>query len=90
MAIEKGIHLIPFRTQKLSPSSPMVLYTRVWESRSLPSFIFAPSVLMGLFFYFNVAWLNLMAFIEKISCVTSSEKDDIECLLKNIEDSSLF
>jgi hypothetical protein len=40
VAIEKGKYLIPSRTQKSSPSSPMVLYTRVWESRSLPSFFF--------------------------------------------------
>ena len=38
MALEKGKYLIPFRTQKSSPSSPMVLHTRVWESRSSPSF----------------------------------------------------
>lgn len=42
VVIEKGVHLIPSRTQKLSPSSPMVLHARVWESRSLPSFSFTP------------------------------------------------
>ena len=42
VAIEKGKYLIPSRTQKSSPSSPMVLYARVRESRSLPSFFFAP------------------------------------------------
>ena len=30
VAIEKGKYLIPYRTQKSSPSSPMVLYARVW------------------------------------------------------------
>ena len=34
VAIAKGTHLLPFRTEKLSPSAPMVL--RKWESRSLP------------------------------------------------------
>ena len=38
VAIEKRKYLIPSRTQKSSSSSPMVLYTRVWKSRSLPSF----------------------------------------------------
>ena len=33
VAIEKGKYLIPYRTQKSSPSSPMVLCTRVRESR---------------------------------------------------------
>ena len=29
-----GVHLFPYRTEKLSPSAPMVL--RKWESRSPP------------------------------------------------------
>ena len=44
MAIEKEVHLIPFRTQKLSPSSPMVLHTRVWKSRSPPSPFYFPQL----------------------------------------------
>ena len=35
VAIVAGFHLFPFRTEKLSPFTPMVL--RKWESRSLPS-----------------------------------------------------
>ena len=34
VAIARGFHLLPFRTEKLSPSAPMVLLW--WESRSLP------------------------------------------------------
>ena len=34
VAIAAGFHLFPFRTEKLSPFTPMVL--RKWESRSLP------------------------------------------------------
>ena len=36
VAIVAGFHLFPFRTEKLSPFTPMVL--RKWESRSPPSF----------------------------------------------------
>ena len=32
----KGQYPIPFRTRKLSPSAPMVLCLKTWESRSLP------------------------------------------------------
>ena len=42
VAIERGKYLIPSRTQKSSLSSPMVLYARVWESRSLPGFFTHP------------------------------------------------
>ena len=35
VAIVAGFHLFPFRTEKLSPFTPMVL--RKWESRSPPS-----------------------------------------------------
>ena len=42
-----GAHLFPFRTEKLSPTAPMVLPYR-WESRSSPNTI-ALSVLTGLF-----------------------------------------
>ena len=34
VAIASGFHLFPFRTEKLSPTAPMVLPR--WESRSLP------------------------------------------------------
>ena len=34
VAIARVFHLLPFRTEKLSPVAPMVL--RLWESRSLP------------------------------------------------------
>ena len=34
--IAKGQYPIPFRTRKSSPSAPMVLCLKVWESRSLP------------------------------------------------------
>ena len=34
--IAKGPHPIPFRTRKLSPSAPMVLCLKIWESRTLP------------------------------------------------------
>ena len=33
-AIARGIHLFPFRTEKLNPAAPMVL--RKWESRQPP------------------------------------------------------
>ena len=36
--IAKGPHPIPFRTRKLSPSAPMVLCLKIWESRTLPGF----------------------------------------------------
>ena len=45
MPITKGIHLYPFRTEKLSPCVPMVLQLKplradgtaaMWESRSVP------------------------------------------------------
>ena len=39
MIIAKGPHPIPSRTRKLSPSAPMVLCLKTWESRSLPGFI---------------------------------------------------
>ena len=37
--IAKGPHPIPFRTRKLSPSAPMVLCLKIWESRTLPGLI---------------------------------------------------
>ena len=36
--IAKGPHPIPSRTRKLSPSAPMVLCLKIWESRTLPGF----------------------------------------------------
>ena len=37
MVIVSGVHLFPFRTEKLSPTAPMVLPR--WESRSLPFYV---------------------------------------------------
>ena len=34
--IAKGSYPIPFRTRKSSPSAPMVLCLKAWESRTLP------------------------------------------------------
>ena len=34
--IAKGLYPIPFRTRKSSPSAPMVLCLKTWESRTLP------------------------------------------------------
>ena len=34
--IAKGQYPIPFRTRKSSPSAPMVLCPKTWESRTLP------------------------------------------------------
>ena len=34
--IAKGPYPIPFRTRKSSPSAPMVLCLKTWESRTLP------------------------------------------------------
>lgn len=60
VAIERGTHLIPSRTQQLSPSSPMVLYARVWKSRTPPGFLslrvfsFGPKVHpLGPFLFFD-------------------------------------
>ena len=36
--IAKGLHPIPSRTRKLSPSAPMVLCLKIRESRTLPGF----------------------------------------------------
>lgn len=36
MSIEKRVHPIPFRTRKLSASSPMILRIFTWESRPMP------------------------------------------------------
>ncbi len=43
-AIEKRPHPIPFRTRKLSSSSPMILASSRWESRSLPGLLFKRSI----------------------------------------------
>ena len=34
--IAKGQYPIPYRTRKSSPSAPMVLCLKAWESRTLP------------------------------------------------------
>ena len=34
--IAKGQYPIPFRTRKSSPSAPMILCLKAWESRTLP------------------------------------------------------
>ena len=38
--MEKGVHPIPLRTRKLSPSSPMILLSSQWESRPVPGLSF--------------------------------------------------
>ena len=38
-AMPGGPHLIPSRTQSLSPPGPMVLRLKAWESRSLPGLL---------------------------------------------------
>jgi hypothetical protein len=37
VALARGSHPVPSRTRKLSPSAPMVLRLRPWESRSPPA-----------------------------------------------------
>ena len=39
VAMPGGPHLIPFRTQSLSPPGPMVLCLKAWESRSPPGLL---------------------------------------------------
>ncbi len=51
VTIEKGNYLIPYRTQKSSPSSPMVLHARVWKSRASPVFFHEPQSNLRLFFF---------------------------------------
>ena len=46
-----GVHLLPFRTEKLSPLAPMVLL--LWKSRS-PPFFMAPAIYCGGFFYLYI------------------------------------
>ena len=43
-----GAHLFPFRTEKLSPTAPMVLPNR-WESRSSPNTTALQMILEGFF-----------------------------------------
>ena len=56
MVIAPGFHLLPFRTEKLSPVAPMVLSIRR-ESRSPPFFnkrdSYQSNNLMGVFFVFG-------------------------------------
>ena len=40
MLMEKRVHPIPFRTRKLSASSPMILHIFMWESRPVPGVIY--------------------------------------------------
>ena len=35
--MERWVHPVPFRTRKLSTSSPMILHIYVWESRPTPA-----------------------------------------------------
>ena len=68
VARARGFHLFPFRTEKLSPSAPMVLRKR--ESRSLPPFFlllkfkrpngafFVGEIFRRLFFIFPVNILS--------------------------------
>ena len=48
VTIAAGLHLFPFRTEKLSLPAPMVL--QLWESRSSPTLIKRVSVRMPSFF----------------------------------------
>ena len=55
--IASGFHLFPFRTEKLSPSAPMVL--RKWESRS-PPFLRSPfRTGADSFFVFGLLWRSV-------------------------------
>lgn len=50
--MEKGVHPIPFRTRKLSPSSPMILPFSQWESRPVPGLSFKRSASQSLRTFF--------------------------------------
>ena len=58
VAIATGFHLFPFRTEKLSPSAPMVL--RKWESRSPPSSIKPRFMYLSRGFLIWIHWINGM------------------------------
>ena len=62
VVIASGFHLFPFRTEKLSPTAPMVLRKR--ESRSPPSYFqveaLPASLLGGLFV--SLYWVNAALF----------------------------
>ena len=49
--IAKGQYPIPFRTRKSSPSAPMVLCLKAWESRSLPGKNFLGYIYEGYKFF---------------------------------------
>ena len=66
VALEQGTQPIPFRTRPLSPASPMVLYTRVWESRTLPSFFSAREI------YFSRALFLPFCHSLFLGCYSSS------------------
>ena len=55
VAIAAGFHLFPFRTEKLSPFTPMVL--RKWESRSPPFLLGAFQFLKAEMLHFFVCFL---------------------------------
>ena len=66
-----GAHLFPFRTEKLSPTAPMVLPYR-WESRSSPNTIEPFSFLKG--FFCNRKCVNART---KLSAISFS----VDCLI---------
>ena len=62
VVIASGFHLFPFRTEKLSPTAPMVLRKR--ESRSPPSYFQVealPARLLGGLFV-SLYWVNAALF----------------------------
>ena len=63
--IAKGQYPIPFRTRKLSPSAPMVLCLKTWESRTLPG---------------NKYILNF-CFMKVVSSLKSHKKRDLNSKL---------
>ena len=73
MTIEQGLHLIPFRTQKLRPASPMVLHARVWKSRTSPVFPSRVRLIpyTALFFYINFVIFKVSLLV-KVFTLTSS------------------
>ena len=61
----KGQYPIPFRTRKSSPSAPMVLCLKTWESRTLPG---------------NKYTLNF-CFMKVVSSLKSHKKRDLNSKL---------
>ena len=60
VVIASGFHLFPFRTEKLSPTAPMVLRKR--ESRSPPPFTECPLEQSGGHFFY------VLKFMPKCMC----------------------